>query len=369
MRRSLLYVDDQRENLVVFRAAFGQHFDILEANSASRALELLSAHEVPVMVADQRMPDVTGVELCEIVKRAYPHTIRMILTGYTDSEAMMEAINRGQVYSFITKPWERQALFSVLLRAFEAHDLTVSNNALAERLDHAERCAALGRCAAGIAHEMRNNLFILPLVELIENKYQQHAELVELARIARLTHDRLKELLDEVKSFVHMDDKNCHKLRTNLGHVVRETVALAGMHENIPRQALSLVIQADPMVHCHKGRIQQVVFNLIKNAADALKPHKQPRIEVTVAQERSDAVIAVRDNGPGIDPKYIQQIWEPFFTTKGDDGTGLGLDICRRIVQNHAGTITCYSELGRGTTFVVRLPTCEQSQDSPQPIR
>jgi signal transduction histidine kinase len=363
-KRSLLYVDDQRENLVVFRAAFGRHFNILEAASASRALELLGTHEIPVMVADQRMPDVTGVELCEIVKRDYPHTIRMILTGYTDSEAMMEAINRGQVYSFITKPWEREALFSVLLRAFEAHDLAISNNALAERLDHAERCAALGRCAAGIAHEMRNNLFVLPLVEMIESKYQEHAELVELARIARLTHDRLKELLDEVKSFVHRDDQNCRKLRVNFGHVVREAVALAGMHESIPKRALNLVVRADPVVQCHKSRIQQVAFNLIKNAADALKSHAQPEIEVTVAQEGPEAVFAVRDNGPGIDPQYLQQIWEPFFTTKGNDGTGLGLDICRRIVQNHAGTIACYSQLGRGTTFVVRLPIAQDAQDS-----
>lgn len=97
MTRNLLYIDVERANLVVFRAAFGEHFNLLEASSAEEALELFTTHDVPVMVADQCMPDITGVELCEIVERNFPCTIRTILTGYTDSDAMMEAINEGQV--------------------------------------------------------------------------------------------------------------------------------------------------------------------------------------------------------------------------------------------------------------------------------
>ncbi len=362
MKRTLLYVDDERANLVVFRAAFAAHFNILEASSAAEALELFKTHEIPVMVVDQRMPDVTGVELCEIAKRDYPHTIRMILTGYTDSNAMMEAINKGQVYSFITKPWERQTLFTMLVRGFEAYDLALSNSALAERLDHAERCAALGRCAAGVAHEMRNQLFVLPLVELIENEFQDHAELVELARIVRQTHDRLKELIDEIKDFVRMDGGNYRMLNVNLGQLAREAVSLAGMHESIPKHALKLAVAAEPVVCCHKAKIQQVLFNLVKNAADALKSHDKPEIEITVACDETAGVLSVCDNGTGIDPASLERIWEPFFTTKGDEGTGLGLDTCRRIVEEHGGTLTCESRPGSGATFVVRLPVAEPAQ-------
>ena len=97
MKRNLLYVDDQPENLVVFRAAFGKRLNVMTAASGAKALELFGNHEIPVMIADQRMPDMTGVELCEIARREHPHTIRMILTGYIDSDAMMEAINKGHV--------------------------------------------------------------------------------------------------------------------------------------------------------------------------------------------------------------------------------------------------------------------------------
>ena len=96
MRRNLLYADDEKGNLVVFRANFAEHFNVLEASSAEEAMDLLGKHEVPVMVVDQRMPGTTGVELCESVAKKYPHTIRMILTGFIDSDAMMDAINKAK---------------------------------------------------------------------------------------------------------------------------------------------------------------------------------------------------------------------------------------------------------------------------------
>lgn len=364
MKRNLLYVDDERANHIVFRAAFSKHFNILEASNAHQALEMFGSKDIPVMVADQRMPDVTGVELCEIVKRDHPHTIRMILTGYTDSEAMMEAINKGEVYSFITKPWERETLFSVLLRGFEAHDLAVSNNALSERLDHADRCASLGRSAAGIAHEMRNQLFILPLVELIEEKYQDQEELIELASIVRLTHDRLQELIDEIRNFVRTEEPGYQRLRVSLADLTREAVSLAGMHESISKRSLSLEIESEPIVVCHRAKIQQVIFNLIRNAADAVRDRENADIKLTVARNGTDAILTVRDNGPGIEPDSLDRIWEPFFTTKGEEGTGLGLDLCRRITEAHGGTITCDSKSGGGAAFTIRLPLAEVSQDA-----
>lgn len=362
MKRNLLYVDDQRENHVVFRAAFGEHFNILEAPSAREALEYFESYEIPVMVADQRMPGVTGVELCVAVRRYFPQTIRMILTGYSDSEAMMAAINQGQVYSFITKPWDRDALFSVLVRGFDAYDLALANNALSERLGHAERCAALGRCAAGIAHEMRNQLFIMPLVELIEEEYRENTELVELARIARLTHERLEELIDEVKDFVRRDSEESSKVPTSLGQLTHEAVSLAGMHESIPKRILKVSVRAEPVVFCHKAKIQQMIFNLLENAAAALEEAENPEIAITVEQDEGNAVLSVHDNGHGIDPEHAEKIWEPFFTTRGNKGTGLGLDMCLRTVEAHGGAIRCDSRPGQGTTFVVRLPLADGSQ-------
>ena len=97
------------------------------------------------------------------------------------SPAMLDAINQGQVFYFVKKPWERHMILSILTRAIEAYDLSIANMALTDRLVTVDRCAALGRSAAKIAHEMGNQLCMLPLLELIEERYADHADLVQTA--------------------------------------------------------------------------------------------------------------------------------------------------------------------------------------------
>jgi len=365
MKKNILYVDDERENLIVFRAAFAKHFNVIEASCAAEALDLLSHHDIPVLVADQRMPDMTGVELCEAVEKLYPHTIRMILTGYIDSDAMMDAINKGHVYNFIAKPWNRGTLLSILLRACEAYELAVSNSALLERVNHTDRCATLGRVAAGVAHEIRNQLFILPLVELLEVKYAHDEELMQLASAARDTHNRLNELITEVMDFVRKDETPREAKVVNLADVVQETVSLACMDDSISRDRLDVDVNVAPYVRCHKTKIQQVMFNLIKNASDAITEKSNGRIGVRLDVQNARALLSISDNGQGIDPEILERIWEPFFTTKGENGNGFGLDMCRRIIASHNGTISCESTPGRGAKFTVDLPIDQEQKLAP----
>ena len=151
MKRDLLYVDDEADNIIVFEAAFEDDFKIWSASSGQEALAILEETAIPVVVSDQRMPAMTGVELFSIMRRKFPHIQRIILTGYTDPENMIEAINQGQVFHFVKKPWERPFLLSVLIRAFQAHDLAVANSALTEQLVLSERLAFLGQ-ALGVKH-------------------------------------------------------------------------------------------------------------------------------------------------------------------------------------------------------------------------
>ena len=205
MKRDILYVDDEIENLIVFQATFEEHFNVVTANSGQEALDLLEARPFPVVIADQRMPRMTGAELFEIMRQRYPHTKRVMLTGYADSKAMLDSINQGQVFYFVKKPWEQDVVFSILVRAIEAYDLSISNMAMTDRLVVADRCAMLGRSAAQLAHEMGNQLCMLPLLELIEDEYGDHEDLVRMAGFARTTHDRLVQMINEVKAFVRFE--------------------------------------------------------------------------------------------------------------------------------------------------------------------
>src|SRR5690348_8049209 len=125
MKRSILYVDDELDNLLVFEAAFEDDFNIFTANSGNEAIEILERESIPVVVADQRMPGMSGAELFGIIRQRFPQTKRILLTGYTDPDDMAAAINDGQIFHFVKKPWDRNFLFSIFLRAFQSHDLEI----------------------------------------------------------------------------------------------------------------------------------------------------------------------------------------------------------------------------------------------------
>src|SRR5258707_5875541 len=197
MKRDLLYVDDEPDNIVVFEAAFEDDFRIWSATSGQQALEVLEQTPIPVVVSDQRMPAMTGVELFSIMRRRYPHIQRIILTGYTDPEGMIDAINQGQVFHFVKKPWERPFLLSVLIRAFQAHDLSLANSALTDQLVLSERLAMLGQATARLAHEIGNHLCLLPLVEYIEDNCKNDEEMLKLAQLSRASIKRLTEMVTE----------------------------------------------------------------------------------------------------------------------------------------------------------------------------
>jgi two-component system, NtrC family, response regulator HupR/HoxA len=139
----VLVVDDEPDILSSFSFNYGDDFDVLTAPSAAQGLELLSAHDAAVIVADQRMPAMSGTEFLEHSMAIRPDAVRIILTGYTDVEAIIEAINKSRIYRYVTKPWESDELRITLRRAVEVFLLGRENARLVEELGRAnERLAA-----------------------------------------------------------------------------------------------------------------------------------------------------------------------------------------------------------------------------------
>ncbi len=370
MKRDVLYVDDEAENLIVFQASFDEYFNVVTADSAQEALELLERQAFPVVIADQRMPRMSGAELFEAMRHKYPHTKRVMLTGYADSKAMLDAINQGQVFYFIKKPWEQDQVFSTLIRAIEAYDMSISNMVLQDRLVAADRCATLGRSAAQLAHEMGNQLCMLPLLELIEDRYGDQEDLVRMAGFARTTHERLVQIINEVKAFVRFEREDVVTQRVELSEVVHELVEFLRYERSLPLDRFEVRIECPLSIKAHRVKLQQVLLNLLKNAAHAIRGRQDGRISLVLSTEEDEAVIAVTDNGCGMTPEVAQRIWEPFFTTKGEEGTGVGLDVARSIIEAHGGSIHCDTAPGQGARFTIRLPKWESTAidaESPAP--
>ncbi len=135
----ILYVDDEIDNLIIFKAAFRRYYDVFTATSAREGMELLKTQDVQVLITDQRMPEITGVEFLESVIADYPETIRMILTGFSDVEAIIQAINKGRVYQYITKPWDADELKITIDNALESYRLKNENKQLISDLKDANR--------------------------------------------------------------------------------------------------------------------------------------------------------------------------------------------------------------------------------------
>lgn len=118
---TLLYVDDEENNLVSFKATFRLKYNVLIAYNGEEALAKLEQNMVHIIITDQRMPNMTGVEFLEIVLQKFPDPMRILLTGYADMNAVVEAVNKGKIFHYLTKPWNEEELSETLKNAYEAY--------------------------------------------------------------------------------------------------------------------------------------------------------------------------------------------------------------------------------------------------------
>lgn len=115
----ILYVDDEENNLISFKASFRLKFNITTAISADEAMSILEKKPIEIIITDQRMPNMTGIEFLEKVVKKYPDPVRILLTGYTDLSAVIDAVNKGKIYHYLSKPWTEKELEETIEKASE----------------------------------------------------------------------------------------------------------------------------------------------------------------------------------------------------------------------------------------------------------
>ncbi|MGB1033162.1 MAG: response regulator, partial [Flavobacteriales bacterium] len=118
----ILYLDDEEHNLTSFKAAFRREYKIFTTTSPNEAVQILEENDIQIVISDQKMPNLSGVEFFELINPDFPEPIRMLLTGYADIEAVIDAINKGQVFKYVSKPWNETELKITIDNACELFD-------------------------------------------------------------------------------------------------------------------------------------------------------------------------------------------------------------------------------------------------------
>jgi C4-dicarboxylate-specific signal transduction histidine kinase len=372
----VLFVDDERENLAVFSAMCGGDFPVLTAQSAVEALELMRTHEVGVVLSDQRMPGVTGVQFLEQVRAEFPDTVRMLVTAYADLGATIDAINKGQVRRYIRKPWDPEELKGYLAEAMDRYQTQREMHAVERRLLETERVYGLGVIATSLASELREP------AATVSREIEYARELLRVgldstppgsgndprrlrARMAEADEnlvnavaavDAMMNLVRGIEVPTHTRDENVVDLR----NVVRLTLRIL-RSELREVGEVKLDVAAVPDVRGSSVKLGQVVVNLLVNAVRAVadKPRRERFVSVRLAAERGAVILEVADNRDIPVSEDLSASFDPLVKRERLVGTALGLAISKRIAEEVSGRIEAESRPPNRTLFRFLVPLSE----------
>ncbi|MDH7479945.1 MAG: ATP-binding protein, partial [Syntrophomonadaceae bacterium] len=236
---------------------------------------------------------------------------------------------------------------------------------LQEHLQRADRLAAIGEIAAGVAHEIRNPLTsIKGFVQFIEEELDEYDHRLEYTKIIIREVDRVNKIVNELLYYARPSESQITLADVN--RVLEDTLVLVNIKMLQPGITLRKKLAHDlPPVLMDEEQIKQVFLNLIINSIQAIEDSGEITIETGQGENNRFVQVAFHDTGVGIPPDLRAKIFDPFFTTR-KKGTGLGLAVVSKIVENHGGFIEVSSQPGRGSTFVVSLPIPEEGDKGAQ---
>jgi len=385
-RHSLLIVDDETSLLESLSGLLRRRFEVRTATSGEQALALLSAGLEPhVILSDQRMPGLSGDAFLARAREVAPEAIRILFTGYTEIEAVVNAVNRGEIFRFLLKPWNPEELESVIDQAVSQYELVAERSRLLEELQAAnERLARSNRELTELnelknaflevaSHELNTPITLVSgMSELLRlskpDREEPERQLIAMLsdgsrRLARLVANMLKLLsAEDFRMAVHRGPVDLAALLDEIADQVRPF--LNARSQRLDRHygpgLGSFLIDAD--------KIRDAIVNLLTNAIKFSPDGSPIELRAEPSDDGQGARIEVVDHGVGVAPRALAHFFEPFFTefnpnshSSGDfgfqkRGMGLGLSLVKKFVEIHGGRVEARSEPDVGTTVTIDLP-------------
>ncbi len=370
----ILVVDDEKATLSMLSLlleAYG--YTVLTAENGESGLEIFRNERPSIVLTDIKMPGMGGIEILQKIKEDDHDAEVIMITGHGDIELAIKSLKFGAA-DFITKPINNDVLEISLEKVKEKINLKTELRKYTEDLEHlveeksrklieAERLAAVGQTVAGIAHAIKNISGGLVGGAFVVNKGFE----LKNEKYLRQGWDMVKGNVDRIKNMA-MDLLNYAKEREPVYELCDPNKPIKEIFDLILPRAreyrITLQMELDeslPNVWFDFEGLHRCLLNLITNAIDACTyiSFDEKRAEIILRSLKPEGWAVeyqVEDNGCGMDEKIKNQIFKSFFSTKGSRGTGLGLMITKKIINEHGGIIGTESEKDRGTKFFIRLP-------------
>jgi signal transduction histidine kinase len=393
-RPSLLVVDDEPEVLHSVHDLLRLNYRVITCTTGPKALEVLrSVENVQVIMSDQRMPEMTGVELLRHAKAIRPETTRLLFTAYTDIRTVIDAINKGHVFRYLAKPWDPEELEAVVRQAVEHHNLIVEKNRLVAELQSTnaklmEANRLKGAFIEVASHELNTPVtVVLGMLELWRISQGEAASSVERLWVDRIgaAAQRLARTVERMLKLVRSGEfgRSLEKETIELEPILRRTIDDLAPYLELRHQ--SVILEIEPglgPIEADRDKIADVLINLVANAVKFTPDEGTIRIDAAIDPTVPGWVrVRVSDEGAGVPSGDQQYLFEPFFTgfdtlrhSSGEyqfrkRGIGLGLWLVKTFVELHGGRVEVASTPGTGSTFSFLLPRSPEAADGAVGVR
>jgi signal transduction histidine kinase len=361
-RIKILYLDDEVNNLAAFKATFRRNFEIYTASSAEEAYRILEIASVHIILADQRMPEVSGVEFFEKVNELYPNPRRILITGYTNSQTIIDAVNKGQIHRYVVKPWDAVHLKSIIETCYDTYkakqELQLKNEELSKINEE------LSRFVYSTSHDLRAPLMsILGLINVArmekeDGDFDYYMDLMEQSV------QKMDEYIQNILEYYQNARAGEEYDQINFKTLVDEM--LESLHAYDQKIKFLVEIDSGPPFYSDKFRMRIILSNLISNAIKYQRSdNPEPVVKIHINSDKSQAYIRIEDNGMGILQEHLESIFKMFFrarTSTQKPGTGIGLYIVKEALTRIGGQIKVSSRPGQGTTFELFIPNKHESK-------
>lgn len=354
----ILYIDDEPNNLVSFKASFRFDYTIFIANNTVEALEKLNENpDISIILSDQKMPGKTGVEFFEEVRAIHPNPVRILITGFADIDSVINAINRGHVFRYIKKPWSEADVKSAI---DEAYKFYVTTSMLALKNDELQKAYdELDKFAYSATHDMRGPILsVLGIIDLTKNTddMTEVKEMVSMMENAMLKLDNYIQNLHDHYS-IRRGELNITDI--DFADVMKDMSDLYDINGKLKNVRFDKSFIQNCKFRSDDISIKIILNNLLSNSFKYQKknnPDKFVSLEIKV--ENNTAVMVVTDNGIGIPEKNIKDVFSMFFRGANDEiGSGFGLYNVKDALGKINGKIELESKENEGTKFTVIIPS------------